>query len=83
VYISTGNGLFGAEKWGGRNYGDTLLKLRLQQNRLVVTDFFTPLINQNSIQAMGLRFWRPTASPGQVGHGHHGLSFLWQRRCSL
>lgn len=41
VYVATGNGAFtlGAN---GRDYGDTLLKLRLQGHSLNVADYFTP-----------------------------------------
>jgi hypothetical protein len=43
VYVSTGNGLFdAATTTGGADYGDSLLKLRLQGDRLVLSDFFTP-----------------------------------------
>ena len=38
VYVATGNGHFDA----GRNYGDSVLKLRLRGNRLAVVDQFTP-----------------------------------------
>ncbi|PYT96372.1 MAG: pyrrolo-quinoline quinone [Acidobacteria bacterium] len=41
VYVSTGNGTFNAAR-GGRDYGDTLLKLGLENSSLVVRDYFTP-----------------------------------------
>src|SRR6266571_9131688 len=41
VYVATGNGTFDAAS-GGRDYGDTLLKLELKNSSLVVTDSFTP-----------------------------------------
>src|SRR5215472_15041573 len=41
VYVATGNGTFDAAS-GGRDYGDSLLKLALENSSLVVTDFFTP-----------------------------------------
>ena len=41
VYVATGNGKFDAAA-GGRNYGDSVLKLRLRGGELVVTDVFTP-----------------------------------------
>jgi hypothetical protein len=48
VYVSTGNGLFdAATTTGGADYGDSLLKLRLQGDRLVLSNFFTPN-NQSS-----------------------------------
>jgi len=42
VYVSTGNGLFDAKSRDGLDYGDTVLKLRFQANKLVVSDYFTP-----------------------------------------
>ena len=42
VYVVTGNGQFDANAKGGRDYGDTALKLRLQGNRFEVEDYFTP-----------------------------------------
>ena len=41
VYVATGNGTFDAAS-GGRDYGDSLLKLALENSSLVVTDSFTP-----------------------------------------
>jgi hypothetical protein len=41
VYIPTGNGTFDASS-GGRNYGDTVLKLTLEGSSLVIRDYFTP-----------------------------------------
>jgi len=41
VYVATGNGSYDAAA-GGRNYGDSLLKLRLGGNQLAVRDAFTP-----------------------------------------
>ena len=41
VYVTTGNGSFNANASGGRNYGNTLLKLSTN-NGLAVADFFTP-----------------------------------------
>jgi len=41
VYVPTGNGTFNAAS-GGRDYGDTLLKLALDGPSLVVRDYFTP-----------------------------------------
>lgn len=42
VYVVTGNGAFDANAQGGRDYGDTALKLRLQGDRLEVESYFTP-----------------------------------------
>ncbi|MGA7784641.1 MAG: hypothetical protein WB997_08355, partial [Candidatus Acidiferrales bacterium] len=41
VYIPTGNGTFNAAS-GGRDYGDSVLKLALEGNSLTVRDYFTP-----------------------------------------
>jgi hypothetical protein len=43
IYFTTGNGLFNANEIGGRNYGDSILKLG---HDLTVIDYFTPC-NQN------------------------------------
>ncbi|MBV9765338.1 MAG: pyrrolo-quinoline quinone [Acidobacteriaceae bacterium] len=40
VFVATGNGKFDAPK--GLDYGDTLLKLRLENGALIVGDYFTP-----------------------------------------
>lgn len=47
VYVSTGNGHFDAARarphnGDGGDYGDSLLKLRLQGNRLTLLSYFTP-----------------------------------------
>jgi hypothetical protein len=41
VYVVTGNGVFDAAK-GGRDYGDSVLKLQLSGNEFTVADVFTP-----------------------------------------
>ncbi len=41
IYVPTGNGTFDASS-GGRDYGDSLLKLALQGSSIVVRDYFTP-----------------------------------------
>ncbi len=41
VFVSTGNGVFKADR-GGRDYGDSLLKLHLSSSGLQVNDYFTP-----------------------------------------
>lgn len=45
VFVSTGNGIFNAAT-GGRNYGDSVLKLKLMKAGLMVRDYFTPFDNQ-------------------------------------
>lgn len=42
VYLQTGNGTFDANVPGGRNYGQSFVKLRLENGALVVKDYFTP-----------------------------------------
>jgi outer membrane protein assembly factor BamB len=49
LYVVTGNGRFDAPS-GGRDYGDSLLKLRLDANGLTVADSFTPF-NQKQLDA--------------------------------
>jgi hypothetical protein len=41
VYVVTGNGVFDAAK-GGRDYGDSVLKLRLKNDEFTIADVFTP-----------------------------------------
>lgn len=76
VYVSTGNGLFDAERPGGRDYGDTLLKLRLEGNRLLVKDFFTPANQQELNSTDGdLGSGGPVLLPGKSGTEVAGLAF--------
>jgi hypothetical protein len=49
VFAATGNGEFNAAS-GGRDYGDTVLKLALNGSNIQVADFFTPS-NQKSLNA--------------------------------
>src|SRR6202007_1944752 len=41
VYVPTGNGTFDAGS-GGRDYGDSVLKLVLEGSSLAIRDYFTP-----------------------------------------
>jgi hypothetical protein len=41
IYIPTGNGTFDAAS-GGRDYGDSILKLSLEGSAFVIRDYFTP-----------------------------------------
>jgi uncharacterized repeat protein (TIGR01451 family) len=52
VYLLTGNGDFNANSTGGRNYGDTFLKLGTSGG-LSVSDWFTPF-DQNNLAANDL-----------------------------
>jgi hypothetical protein len=46
IYLVSGNGDFNADNAGGRNYGDTFLKLRTSGG-LSVSDWFTPFDQRN------------------------------------
>jgi len=46
IYLLSGNGDFNANNPGGRNYGDTFLKLEVSDG-LSVTDWFTPFDQMN------------------------------------
>lgn len=41
IYVMTGNGKFNVNT-GGKNFGDSFVKLRLEGNMLAVKDYFTP-----------------------------------------
>jgi hypothetical protein len=47
IFVATGNGTFDAAK-GGRDYGDSVLKLGWNSGKLEVLDYFTPY-NQDSL----------------------------------
>ena len=49
IFVATGNGRFDAVS-GGRDYGDSLLKLGLAGPQLLVRDYFTPF-NQQELDA--------------------------------
>jgi hypothetical protein len=42
VFVATGNGTFDAASKGGRDYGDSVLRLTLTASGLTVADYFTP-----------------------------------------
>jgi hypothetical protein len=50
LYVATGNGDFNGAIAGGRDFGDSVLKLRLEGQRLIVRDYFTPF-NQKVLDA--------------------------------
>ncbi|KAA6459033.1 pyrrolo-quinoline quinone [Acidobacteria bacterium AB60] len=54
LYVLSGNGDFNANSPGGRNYSDSLLKLRTSSG-LVVSDWFTPF-DQKDLAAQDLDF---------------------------
>ena len=73
VYVPTGNGTFDAGS-GGRDYGDTVLKLALDGSSLAIRDYFTPhdqdrISNADSdVGSSG-----PTLLPDQPGPHRHLL----------
>ena len=74
VYVATGNGDFNGTDKGGRNFGDTLLKLRLEGQTLAVRDYFTPF-NQKVLNAKDwdLGSQGPVLLPTQAGAHPHLL----------
>lgn len=52
LYLISGNGTFDADL-GGRNYGDSFLRLRLRGSELTVADYFTPY-NQEELNTYDL-----------------------------
>jgi hypothetical protein len=73
VYVPTGNGTFDASS-GGRNYGDTVLKLVLDGSSLVIRDYFTPHDQQRISQAdADVGSSGPLLLPDQTGSHRHLL----------
>ena len=73
VYVATGNGRFDASV-GGVDYGDTVLKLQLDQGALRVADYFTPS-NEQELNAhdSDLGSGGPVLLPDQPGAHQHLL----------
>lgn len=71
VYAATGNGRFDAAK-GGRDYGDTLLKLSFDASGLRLNDYFTPF-NADELDAKDndLGSGGPMLLPDQPGPHPH------------
>lgn len=73
VYAVTGNGKFNAAA-GGRDYGDSVLKLAMRNGALAVRDYFTPFdearLNRNDID---LGSSGPVLLPDQAGPHPHVL----------
>ncbi len=73
IYVPTGNGTFNAAS-GGRDYGDTVLKLGLDGSSLTVRDYFTPHDQaQMSSADADLGSSGPTLLPEQPGPHRHLL----------
>jgi hypothetical protein len=68
IFVTTGNGTF-----GGVDYGNTLLKLRLRENSLRAVDFFTPF-DEKVLDKQDIDFGAsgPVLLPDQPG-GHPHL----------
>jgi hypothetical protein len=73
VYAVTGNGKFDAAS-GGRDYGDTVLKVAFTNGSLIVRDYFTPS-NQEHLNAedLDLGSTGPVLLPDQSGPHQHVL----------
>jgi hypothetical protein len=73
IYVATGNGTFDAAS-GGRDYGDSLLKLGLDGSALAVRDYFTPFDQaQLSNADADLGSSGPLLLPDQPGTHRHLL----------
>src|SRR6202167_567297 len=73
VYVPTGNGTFDASS-GGRNYGDTVLKLVLDGSSLAIRDYFTPDDQERISQAdADVGSSGPLLLPDQTGSHRHLL----------
>ncbi len=74
LYVVTGNGDFNAAKAGGRDWGNSVLKLRLEGQRLQVLDYFTPF-NQKLLDSKDwdLGSQGPVLPPAQAGAHPHLL----------
>jgi hypothetical protein len=74
VFLVTGNGKFSAFLTGGRDYGDSVLKLVWSNRTLAVRDFFTPF-NQQELDAndFDLGSGGPLLLPDQAGRHPHLL----------
>ena len=73
VYAVTGNGRFTVSS-GGRDYGDTVLKLAFQNGSLAVKDYFTPF-NEHELNSTDedLGSSGPVLLPDQPGTNPHLL----------
>jgi hypothetical protein len=80
VYLMTANGTFDADR-GGKNYGDSFVKLRLEGQDLLVKDYFTPC-NQDHLRATDLDLGSsgPVLISGNpsliIGGGKEGILYV-------
>ena len=73
VFLPTGNGTFNAST-GGKDYGDSVLKLSLQGSSLAVADYFTPHDQEHLADTdLDLGSGGPTLLPDQSGPHRHLL----------
>lgn len=74
VFVATGNGKFDVVPAGGRDYGDSVLKLAFGGGKLELRDFFTPY-NQQELNAQDadLGSGGPVLLPDQPGPHPHLL----------
>jgi len=74
VFAATGNGTFDAAPRGGRDYGDSVLRLALSSGGLNVADYFTPFDQQKLNEADNdLGSGGPVLLPEQPGPHPHLL----------
>lgn len=80
IYLMTANGTFDADR-GGKNYGDSFVKLRLEGQNLVVKDYFTPC-NQDHLRVTDLDLGSsgplliPRNPPLVIGGGKEGILYV-------
>ena len=82
MYLITANGTFDANT-GGQNYGDSFVKLRLENGAMVVQDYFTPC-NEKFLSGIDLDLGSggPVLIPGTTllfGGGKQGIIYLVSR----
>src|SRR5882762_6905467 len=71
VYVPTGNGTFNIST-GGKDYGDSVLKLGLQGSSLEILDYFTPRDQEHMADTdMDLGSAGPVLLPDQPGPHRH------------
>ncbi len=74
VFVATGNGKFDAASKGGRDFGDSVLKLSLGADGLAVRDYFTPFDEAKLNQAdLDLGSGGPVLLADQQGPHRHEL----------